>query len=79
MSPTCFGAHCAVIREKSYHFSKPSAYCNVVTLDVKRVILYFDRCNMAILAYRLVVFSGLSKGPQQLEQKRNIYDHSTMK
>jgi len=78
MSPTCFGVHCAVIRDKSYHFSKPSAYCKVVTMDIKRFILCFDRYNMAILAYRLGDFSGLSNGPQQLEQKRNIYGHSTM-
>jgi hypothetical protein len=32
MSPTCFGAHCAILRYSSYHFSKPSAYCKVVTM-----------------------------------------------
>jgi len=47
-------------------------------MDIKRFILCFDRYNMAILAYRLGDFSGLSNGPQQLEQKRNIYGHSTM-
>ena len=31
MSPTCFGAHCVILREKSYHFSKPSVHCKVVT------------------------------------------------
>jgi len=32
MSPTYFGAHCAILRYNSYHFSKPSAYCKVVTM-----------------------------------------------
>jgi len=32
MSPACFDAHCATVRYNSYHFSKPSAYCKVVTM-----------------------------------------------
>ena len=30
MSATCFGAHCAMLMENSYHLSKPSAFCKVV-------------------------------------------------
>jgi hypothetical protein len=32
MSPACFDAHCAIVRYNFYHFSKPSAYCKVVTM-----------------------------------------------
>jgi len=27
----CFGTHCVILRETSYRFTKPSAYCKVVT------------------------------------------------
>ena len=32
ISATCCGDHCTIIREKSYYFSKLSAYCKVVTV-----------------------------------------------
>jgi len=32
MLATCFDAHCAILRENSYYFSIPSAFCEVVTM-----------------------------------------------
>ena len=32
MSSTCSGAHCSIVRENSYNFSKPSAYSKVVAM-----------------------------------------------
>ena len=40
VSPICFGSHCAIFTENSYHFSNPSAYCKVVKMVVLQSMEY---------------------------------------
>ena len=52
---TCFGSHCAFLREKSYHISKSSAYRTVVIVtqlqSVKYVICEFVT-ELSLLLHR---------------------------
>ena len=77
MSPTCFGARYAIIREKSYHFIKPSAYCKVVNIGwvAERVIKQPTPTHIPQVHHQQQdrgVFTGLPSWLQNLKKRAYI-------